>query len=215
MQGLLLSPIFPQRFRSQRRVRVSVTRIFLEGAAGSARPSKGVSSIVAHFGLRSVQFCCFALTTFSGLAFARLQYRRLFCKFTNYPMALGLARNDPLAGARALDAYFVEGEGACAPMERGTLDSGPPSRHLRPLGSVGSGIAKSVEIRCEDGPHLLFITLLMVWEIKERLSTRATQAGNFWEMNSFQCPLNIIPSLSWRMFLQVLRYVLHSCGLAL
>ena len=26
------------------------------------------------------------------------------------------------------------------------------------------------EIRCEDGPHLLFFTLLMAWDIKERLS---------------------------------------------
>ena len=42
----------------------------------------------------------------------------------------------------------------------------------------------------------------MAWESKERLSTGAAQAGNFWEanMNSYQCPLNIIPSLSWKLF---------------
>ena len=59
---------FSQRFRSQRPVHVSVTRFFLEGAAGSVRPSKGVSSTVAHFGFRTVQFSCFALTKSSVLA---------------------------------------------------------------------------------------------------------------------------------------------------
>ena len=48
-----LSPIFPQRFRSQSRVHVSVTRIFLEGAR-SLPPSNGVSSFVGYFALRSV-----------------------------------------------------------------------------------------------------------------------------------------------------------------
>ena len=43
-------------------------RFRLEGAAGNVRPFKGVSSIVAHFGFRSVQFSCSALTTFSVLA---------------------------------------------------------------------------------------------------------------------------------------------------
>ena len=51
---------------------------------------------------------------------ARLQRRRLFCRFCNYPMALDLARDDPLAGAFAFDAYFhIVGERACAPMEKG------------------------------------------------------------------------------------------------
>ena len=52
--------------------------------------------------------------------FARLQRRRLFCRFSNHPVALGLARDDLLAGAPALDAYFIEGERASAPMEIGT-----------------------------------------------------------------------------------------------
>ena len=58
------------------------------------------------------------------------------------------------------------------------------------------------EIRYKDVLHLLFLTLLMAWEIKERLSTGATQTDKFWKanMNSHQCPLNIIPSLSWTIF---------------
>ena len=35
-------------------------------------------------------------------------------------MALGLARDDQLAGAPALDAHFTKGERASAPMEKGT-----------------------------------------------------------------------------------------------
>ena len=40
--------------------------------------------------------------------------------------------------------------------------------------------------------------LLMAWEIAERLSTRAAQAGKFWEenANSNQSPLDTIPSVS-------------------
>ena len=42
-------------------------------------------------------------------------------------MALGFARDDPLAGAPALDAHFTEGERASAPMEKGAngLWAGP------------------------------------------------------------------------------------------
>ena len=90
-EGGELSPIFPRRFRSQRRVHVSLNRNFLEGAAGSVRPFKGVSSIASHFGLRS-----------------------------DFPIQLGLARDVPLAGAPALDAQFTECERASAPMEKGT-----------------------------------------------------------------------------------------------
>ena len=64
-----LSPILPRHFRSQRRVHVFVTWISLEGAAGSVRPPNGVSSVVAHFRLRSLQFCCFSVALFSFLAF--------------------------------------------------------------------------------------------------------------------------------------------------
>ena len=60
---------FPQRFRSQSRVHVLVTRISLEGAAGSVRPSREVLSFVAHLGLRCVQYCCFTVTLFRFLAF--------------------------------------------------------------------------------------------------------------------------------------------------
>ena len=52
--------------------------------------------------------------------FSLLQRRRFFCCFSNRPMALGLVRDDPLAGAPALDAQFTEGERASAPMEKGT-----------------------------------------------------------------------------------------------
>ena len=37
------------------------------------------SSIVAHFELRSVQFCCFSVTLFSFLAFCCCSEERLFC----------------------------------------------------------------------------------------------------------------------------------------
>ena len=45
----------------------------LTGFSWKVRPFKGVSSIVAHFGLRSVQRSCSALTTFSVLSMRSLQ----------------------------------------------------------------------------------------------------------------------------------------------
>ena len=58
---------------------------------------------------RSVQLARFSL----------LQRRELFCGFGLRPMPLGWARDDPLVGAPALDAYLIEGERASSPMEKG------------------------------------------------------------------------------------------------
>ena len=52
------------------------------------------------------------------------------------------------------------------------------------LGRWGAALRSLLpEIRCEDGPLLLYLTLLMAWEIAERLSTGAPQAGKFWKSN--------------------------------
>ena len=59
--------------------------------------------------------------------FSLLQRRRFFRSFINRPMALGLARDDPLAGASALDAHLKEGERASAPIERGLFGCPEPS----------------------------------------------------------------------------------------
>ena len=59
--------------------------------------------------------------------FSLLQRRRFCCSSSNRPMALGLARDDPLAGAPTLDAHLKESKRASAPMEKGTngFSAGP------------------------------------------------------------------------------------------
>jgi len=69
------------------------------------------------------------------------------------------------------------------------------SRHLRPLGSVGRGVAKSFARESMRGQPTSSL-------LNTADGLGATQAGKFWEsnMNSNQCPLDTIPSLSWNFF---------------
>ena len=56
---------------------------------------------------------CSAFSLFAAAA------KGLLCGFSLRPMPLGLAGDDPLAGAPALDAFLTESERASSPMERG------------------------------------------------------------------------------------------------
>ena len=56
--------------------------------------------------------------------FSMLQRRRFFCSFSNRPMALGLARDDPLAGAPALDAHSMKVSEPLLQWRKVQMDSG-------------------------------------------------------------------------------------------
>ena len=87
---------------------------FLGGVYGLPRESRLLSPT-----LGSAAYCS-ATSHSLRSAFSR-------CAASSYPMALGVARDDPLAGAPAHDAHFIESERASAPKERRVqMNSGVP-----------------------------------------------------------------------------------------